>query len=84
MRRALAGWIALLALALPRLAAACAVCFSASDDSRAAYVFTTVLLSILPLAAVGGFVVWARLRSRALAREASERESVPSLAGRRT
>jgi hypothetical protein len=58
--------ILLLGLALPRVAPACAVCFSGRDESRTAYVLTTVLLSALPLLLVGGFVWWARRRWRAL------------------
>jgi hypothetical protein len=62
-----------LMLALPRIAPACSVCFSGRDESRTAYVLTTVLLSLLPLALVGGFLLWMRARSRALEREAQRR-----------
>jgi len=65
--------VLLAALLLPRIAPACAVCFSGRDESRSAYVFTTVLLSALPLLLVGGFFWWARARSRALEREAEAR-----------
>jgi len=64
-----------LALFLPRLAPACSVCFSGRDEARTAYVLTTVLLSLLPLAMVGGFFWWLRARSRALERETRERSA---------
>jgi hypothetical protein len=64
--------LAALTLALPRVAPACAVCFSGRDETRSAYVFTTVLLSLLPLLLVGGFVWWARRRARALQQHAAE------------
>jgi hypothetical protein len=69
-----------LCVALPRLASACAVCFSGSDDTRFAYLFTTALLSVLPLAVLGAFVGWARWRVKALARESQQRPAPePSL-----
>jgi hypothetical protein len=68
-------------LALPRIAPACAVCFSGRDESRFAYVFTTVLLSALPLVALGGFFAWARWRTRALAREAQQPPAAPTTPG---
>lgn len=44
----------------PDLAHACAVCGFGADESRAAYIGTTVLLSVLPLSVIGGivFYVW--------------------------
>jgi hypothetical protein len=60
-------------LALPRLAPACAVCFSANDESRTAYVATTVLLSLLPLVFLFGFFGWLVRRTRAHEREAEQR-----------
>lgn len=71
--RATLGFLgALLAgAALPRAAWACAVCVAGSDDgSRAAFLVTTVFLSVLPLAAVGAIVWWLRRRAREL--EASQ------------
>ena len=49
---------AALVWALPRLAAACAVCFEASDENREAFTITTVFLTFLPLLMVGGVVSW--------------------------
>jgi len=65
--RLLALAIALAVLA-PRAAGACSVCMTGRDDeTRAAFLATTALLSVLPLALVGGMVWWIRRRARALA-----------------
>ena len=66
---------------LPGVAEACSVCFSATEQSRTAFIVTTVFLSVLPLAMVGGGVVWLRLRIRRIAAEAAEvaeREIAPA------
>ena len=65
--------IAILAIT-PAVAQACSVCSAGQDDAtRAAFLGTTALLSVLPLALVGGFVWWIRRRTRAL----EERGVVP-------
>lgn len=58
-------WVALLVLA-PELARACAVCGSAVDEdqSRLAYIATTIVLSALPLALFGGVLLYLRSKSR--------------------
>jgi hypothetical protein len=65
--RAPAAIAAALAAALPRLALACPVCMAADARRTSAYVATTVLLSLLPLAAIGGigWVIWRRSRRAA-------------------
>ena len=75
-------WLFLLALALPRFASACAVCFSARDESRTAYVATTVLLSVLPLLFVFGLFGWLLRRTRARERQLEQRPPLGSLAPR--
>ncbi|MFQ5697178.1 MAG: hypothetical protein ACE5IL_02710 [Myxococcota bacterium] len=42
----------------PGFARACAVCFSASDETRDAFLGTTVFLTVLPLLMIGGLVLW--------------------------
>lgn len=50
---------------VPRLAAACAVCFSGrSDEARVAFLATTVLLTGLPLLMIGSVVWWLIRRAR--------------------
>ena len=43
---------------------ACPVCFSAKNGTGEAFIITTMLLSCLPWAMVGGFVVWVRRKSK--------------------
>ena len=45
---------------------ACAVCFDANDETRDAFVGTTILLSLLPLGLMGGLVYWLFRRARAV------------------
>jgi len=67
MKAWLAALAALLLLALPETGQACAVCFSGrSDESRAAFLLTTVLLTSAPLALIGAALLWLRRRMRAL------------------
>jgi len=47
---------------LPQMAHGCAVCFSATDENRQAFLATTVLLTMLPLGMVGGVGLWVRKR----------------------
>ena len=63
-------WLAILLVlalgALPEWAAACAVCGAGVEDdqSRVAYLLTSAVLSVLPLALFGGFLLWLRQRAR--------------------
>jgi hypothetical protein len=64
MKLALAVTISTAALLVPRLAAACAVCFTGrEDETRIAFIATTVLLSALPILLIGSLVWWLRRRS---------------------
>jgi len=59
--------LALLAVAAsPTLALACAVCGAGQeqDRSQGAFLGTTILLSLLPLAMVGSFAGWLRHQTR--------------------
>jgi hypothetical protein len=66
MSRWLSVLVLLTLVAVPEWAAACAVCGAGVDDdqSRVAYLITTALLSALPLALFGGFLLWLRQRAR--------------------
>jgi hypothetical protein len=43
---------------LPDAAAACSVCYAGAEESRKAFLFTTVLLSLLPLSMIGALAWW--------------------------
>ena len=66
----MSGWALSLAIAwlaiaaLPDPAAACSVCYAGAEESRKAFLLTTVLLSLLPLGMIGTFVwwIWRRMR----------------------
>lgn len=45
-------------LASPTSALACSVCFSATDENRAAFFDATVLLTIMPLILIGSGAYW--------------------------
>jgi hypothetical protein len=48
----------------PDAAAACSVCYGGAEESRKAFLFTTVLLSLLPISMIGGlaWLVWRSVR----------------------
>jgi hypothetical protein len=72
VRRALA---VLLVVALPEAAHACAVCGAAVDRNKSAFVGTTILLSLLPLALIGAGLWWiGRHAGEHLAGEFAERD----------
>ena len=62
--------VALAITALLLLAAqpafACAVCFDATSQARDAFFGTTILLSLMPLAMIGGLVYWIWRRAKAV------------------
>lgn len=60
-------------LLLPRAALACSVCFSGPDETRGAFLMTTIAMSALPLALIGGVIWWLRRQMKAAEREAAER-----------
>ena len=51
---------------LPDAAAACSVCYAGAEESRKAFLLTTVFLSVLPLAMFGSLFWWFRRRFREL------------------
>lgn len=51
--------VALATFALPaQQALACAVCFSGRDESRVAYLLTTIFMTSIPLIALGIGIYW--------------------------
>lgn len=69
MRRALASGIALL---WPSVGQACAVCGSVGDGSKAAFLISTIAMSLLPLGMFAGGLLWLRRRARQHAARAQE------------
>jgi hypothetical protein len=58
-RLALALALAIFAIALiPDAAAACSVCYGGDEESRKAFLLTTVLLSLLPISMIGALAWW--------------------------
>ena len=57
------GLIALILLATNSWVHACPVCFAAEEDTRGAFLFTTILLSCLPWLMVVAFLTWYRLKT---------------------
>lgn len=72
MRRA-----ALVSLLASSPALACAVCGAGDDPSKGSYVSMSIIISLLPLAMLGGIVGWVVHRTRAAEREASPQSSPP-------
>jgi len=69
----LAAVVALVLVAVPRIAAACAVCGpSANDKSVVGFLIGTILLSVTPLALIGGTVLYLVRRARRIAAEEAE------------
>lgn len=70
-------------LALPDVVDACAVCGAAVDRNKSAFVGTTILLSLLPLAMIGAGLWWiGRHAGERLAQELAEREITADAPGR--
>jgi hypothetical protein len=64
MNFALAVILSTAVLTAPRLAVACAVCFTGrADETRVAFLVTTGLLSALPILLIGSLVWWLRRRA---------------------
>ncbi len=60
-----AAWV----LLSPDLASACAVCFDPNEESRFSFLIMTIVMSLLPLALIGGTVLWLRHRAITLQQE---------------
>ncbi len=55
-----------LVLTVPNVVLACPVCWNPREDSRLAFLWTAIVMSLLPLGLVGGLVVWLRRRIAAM------------------
>ena len=61
------GLILVLAIAFVTPASACSVCFSAKEETLAAFHFTTAFLTVLPFLMIGSAVLLLRRRMKMLA-----------------
>jgi len=76
VKRGLAALATLAALGAPSTVLACAACVSAVDRNRTVFMISTILLSLLPLAMIGGGLLWIARQARGrLAGEFVERET---------
>jgi hypothetical protein len=64
VKRLYSAAVAIALSTVPAVAHACPVCFTGTEENRAAYFLTFVLLTSLPLACIGGLVWWVRKRFR--------------------
>ena len=72
MKHACAGVLVALLVLAPRIALACPVCMGGRDDAtRAAFLLTTLFLTVLPLILIGGVVWWLTRRARTLEQQRS-------------
>jgi hypothetical protein len=58
MRKAAAALAFALASLPAQRALACAVCFSGRDESRVAYLLTTIFMTSIPILALGTGIYW--------------------------
>jgi hypothetical protein len=74
LRSAASALGAAILVATPRPAAACAVCLGGTGGgTQSAFAIGTLLLSVIPLAVIGGAILYLRRRAKAIEREASAR-----------
>jgi len=74
VRGAIRSICAALVIGLPEIAQACSVCSAGRDDAvRAAFIGTTIFLSVVPLVAIGAGVLWLRRRLREMESADSDR-----------
>lgn len=74
IHRTLALVAGTIAVATPRLAAACAVCLGGTGGgTQRAFAIGTLFLSVLPLAVIGGAILYLRHRAKAIERKANAR-----------
>ena len=57
--------LVLCAVLAPEAASACSVCNGGGEESRKAFLFTTVLLSMLPVGMIGTLAWWVWRHARA-------------------
>ncbi|MFK7895667.1 MAG: hypothetical protein AB8G23_07510 [Myxococcota bacterium] len=76
LRALMSGFVAWAVLQSPRVASACAVCTAGRDEeNQAAFLWSTLFMSLLPLIAIGTLVFVIRRRYKALEAETAAREA---------
>jgi hypothetical protein len=76
--RLLAALLAAALVGLPALAAACPACGVGNGRNTMAFFITTIFLSLLPLAFIGGLMLWIARSSRSfIAGEFRESDEAP-------
>lgn len=81
MKRGLAAFAALAALWTPSQVLACAACAANADRNRTTFLASTIVLSLLPLAMIGGGLWWIARQARGrLAGEFVDRETPAGVA----
>ena len=80
MIRSLVLFVVFTAWLLPEAAAACAVCYGGGEESRTAFILTTLFLSLTPVALIGGIMwwIWRRVREFELAPRSEEAAAEPA------
>ena len=68
---------ALVVVLAAAVASACPVCGTPTEQGQGAYIFMTGVMSLLPLALLGGVVTWVVLRVRRADREAAAELTPP-------
>lgn len=77
-RRLFAALLAAFLVCLPALAAACPACGVGNGRNKMAFFITTIFLSLLPLAFIGGLMLWVVRSSRSfIAGEFRESDDAP-------
>ncbi len=71
--------VALLPALVPEALFACAACGFGEDESRSAYIATTVALSLLPLSLIGGFALYLRRKLRRRGRSEAPQRAPDSI-----
>ncbi len=70
LHKASAPLVVMVLLWAPRVSEACSQCLATrTRENQLAFIWTTVLLSVMPLLVVGGIAFWLRQRLRAAAAE---------------
>ena len=80
--RLFAALLAAVLVSLPAIAAACPVCGVGNGRNKMAFFITTIFLSLLPLAFIGGLMLYVARSSRSfIAGEFRESDDAPVAAG---